>query len=514
MAQPQLDVTVAPLMRSQFTDRSLWYECADRPLFFSLTQEVFNVKAFGAIGDGLLDDTQAVQAAINAVPTTGGIVVFPAGTYRIIAPLTIATNSVTLAGMGRGTTISVAHVGQRPERQRTGFRPPGSWDHRGHVRRGDARRERHHQPDGAARQGAQRHRARFVDRQQRRVRGASDEHGGRVELRAHPLHRWHDLGIPVQDQEHRDHDGRAPHHDLCVFSTTFSDAGLIFDTLTDTVKVSHSQIAGATAAPAIHVRNTGAGQAPRWIHLVDVSAETNSLGPALKVDDGRDVAYVDGYFASALNAVVLAGGTEISIAHNLITNIQQHGITIASGVTGARIHANYFDDAAGLATTNTYDWINVANTVTNFSITDNYFRQPSANKPRYGINISGANDGFFVVTGNDTTAVAWGTGASQQRLDQCRAAHLEQPRHRGSDEGLGRRVLRRRVHRHRRDTDRARLASGPRHHGGIWRRRRRNRGDDHDQGRGHRPDDAADRRQLPEAEYRRHRLLAAVGAMT
>src|SRR3954470_7758942 len=111
MAQPQLDVTVAPLMRSQFTDRSLWYECADRPLFFSLTQEVFNVKAFGAIGDGLLDDTQAVQAAINAVPSSGGIVVFPAGTYRLISPLTIATNSVTLAGMGRGTTISVAHVG-------------------------------------------------------------------------------------------------------------------------------------------------------------------------------------------------------------------------------------------------------------------------------------------------------------------------------------------------------------------------------------------------------------------
>jgi hypothetical protein len=411
MAQPQLDVTVAPLMRSQFTDRSLWYECADRPLFFSLTQEVFNVKAFGAIGDGLLDDTQAVQAAINAVPTTGGIVVFPAGTYRISAPLTIATNSVTLAGMGRGTTISVAHVGNvlNVSGQDFVLRDLGitvatsvAATRAGNViinptallgkvlnvtvlgsstvnNGGFAG----HLTSTAGEWSYER--VRFIG-------GTTWEYLFKTKSTGTTM-----AGLLIDD--------------LCVFSTTFSDAGLIFDTLTDTVKMSHSQIAGATAAPAIHVRNTGAGQAPRWIHLVDVSAETNSLGPALKVDDGRDVAYVDGYFASALNAVVLAGGTEISIAHNVITNIQQHGITIASGVTGARIHANYFDDAAGLATTNTYDCVNVANTVTNFSITDNYYRAPSANKPRYGINISGANDGFFVVTGNDTTAVAWGTGA-------------------------------------------------------------------------------------------------------
>jgi hypothetical protein len=50
--------------------------------------------------------------------------------------------------------------------------------------------------------------------------------------------------------------------------------------------MSQCQIDGATSAPAIHIRNTGAGQAPRWIDMLDVSTETNALGPCLKVDDG------------------------------------------------------------------------------------------------------------------------------------------------------------------------------------------------------------------------------------
>ena len=42
-----------------------------------------NVKNYGAIGDGVHDDTAAIQAAINSLPSTGGIVQIPAGTYMI-----------------------------------------------------------------------------------------------------------------------------------------------------------------------------------------------------------------------------------------------------------------------------------------------------------------------------------------------------------------------------------------------------------------------------------------------
>lgn len=46
-------------------------------------QETISVKDFGAIGDGITDDTAAVQAAVDAVSVTGGCVYFPAGTYLL-----------------------------------------------------------------------------------------------------------------------------------------------------------------------------------------------------------------------------------------------------------------------------------------------------------------------------------------------------------------------------------------------------------------------------------------------
>ena len=42
-----------------------------------------NVKNYGARGDGRHDDTAGIQAAINSLPSTGGIVTIPAGTYLI-----------------------------------------------------------------------------------------------------------------------------------------------------------------------------------------------------------------------------------------------------------------------------------------------------------------------------------------------------------------------------------------------------------------------------------------------
>ena len=42
-----------------------------------------NVKNYGAVGNGSHDDTAGIQAAINSLPSTGGTVFVPAGTYMI-----------------------------------------------------------------------------------------------------------------------------------------------------------------------------------------------------------------------------------------------------------------------------------------------------------------------------------------------------------------------------------------------------------------------------------------------
>ncbi len=53
----------------------------------------YNVKDFGAVGDGVRDDTNAVQCAINCLPK-GGRLYFPAGSY-LVRPLCLKSN-VTL----------------------------------------------------------------------------------------------------------------------------------------------------------------------------------------------------------------------------------------------------------------------------------------------------------------------------------------------------------------------------------------------------------------------------------
>ena len=58
--------------------------------------DVFNVLDFGVTGDGVTDDTTAIQAAIDATPI-GGVVFFPVGVYLITATLTV-TEGIWLIG--------------------------------------------------------------------------------------------------------------------------------------------------------------------------------------------------------------------------------------------------------------------------------------------------------------------------------------------------------------------------------------------------------------------------------
>jgi hypothetical protein len=55
---------------------------------------VLDVRNFGAIGDGVHDDTAAIQAAINALPLDGGTVYVPAGTYMIDAVRNVRLRSL------------------------------------------------------------------------------------------------------------------------------------------------------------------------------------------------------------------------------------------------------------------------------------------------------------------------------------------------------------------------------------------------------------------------------------
>ena len=66
---------------------------------------VFNIKSYGAIGDGVADDTSAFEAAVKAVTDAGGgQILVPIGTYLIRRSIKLPSFT-TLAGEGEGSVI-------------------------------------------------------------------------------------------------------------------------------------------------------------------------------------------------------------------------------------------------------------------------------------------------------------------------------------------------------------------------------------------------------------------------
>lgn len=104
---------------------------ADNALLAALPEGLYNMRVgthnvmdYGAVGDGVHDDTAAIQAAIAAAAATvgrKGAVLLPARTFKITGTLTINTNSVRLLGGGGmfGTTLVCATAA--PAIQITGY---------------------------------------------------------------------------------------------------------------------------------------------------------------------------------------------------------------------------------------------------------------------------------------------------------------------------------------------------------------------------------------------------------
>lgn len=93
------------LVRLSNSTRGLYLDTGNQ--WTSLLGNVTNVMDFNAHGNGLADDTAAIQNAVNALPTNiGGEVLFPCGTYKISAPITLQSNTI-LHGSGACSILAI-----------------------------------------------------------------------------------------------------------------------------------------------------------------------------------------------------------------------------------------------------------------------------------------------------------------------------------------------------------------------------------------------------------------------
>jgi hypothetical protein len=65
-------------------------------------REIKSVEDFGAIGDGVADDTVAIQNAINAFPAAGGTLQFDGKRYRVTDTINVVNKCVSFQGTGSG----------------------------------------------------------------------------------------------------------------------------------------------------------------------------------------------------------------------------------------------------------------------------------------------------------------------------------------------------------------------------------------------------------------------------
>lgn len=77
--------------------------------FSMIEGNVVNVLDFGAVGDGVADDTAAIQAAINA--SVGHVVFVPSGTYKLTSMLQVIPG-ISIVGEGpEATAFTLTHSG-------------------------------------------------------------------------------------------------------------------------------------------------------------------------------------------------------------------------------------------------------------------------------------------------------------------------------------------------------------------------------------------------------------------
>jgi Pectate lyase superfamily protein len=105
-AQLPIPTDSGQLLRVMDDVHGIWWDVGQ---WIGIDGEQANVKEFGAVGDGIVNDTTAITDAIAAADATHGTVLFPPGTYAPDGTTFTVPDGVSIRSTGRGGLAFVYH---------------------------------------------------------------------------------------------------------------------------------------------------------------------------------------------------------------------------------------------------------------------------------------------------------------------------------------------------------------------------------------------------------------------
>ncbi|TMP97067.1 MAG: hypothetical protein E6L09_13950 [Verrucomicrobia bacterium] len=370
---------------------------------------VFNVRTYGAKGDGVSDEAPAILAAIAAVPRQGGIVYFPPGVYLLNSSITVnARTNLSLLGAGVSAT--------RLQMNANGVIVLSFAGVCSHITIRDLWL------------GAM---ASFASGGSLSIIGTSDVHSDtfvieNVRLQNTPapwfsqyLDNSQIRNVRVMQTIAGAVKSVGMLMNNCV-STTFTEVvmlstagqyaseGVRVDYDCDTIIFINSQVLHAETV-GWRCAQTSGHTGPRLCRFTNCYAES-CTGSGWLIQAARDVRLSACHAAvNGGNGFEITGGDSITVSDSLALSNGQHGIVITGG-TGVLLNGNTCSNNSQEATA-TYSGISVGNNVTGVRVVNNRsgdFVITLPKKQKHGIAVSSVGTDSLVVTGNDLRGNATG----------------------------------------------------------------------------------------------------------
>lgn len=311
-----------------------------------------NVADYGAKGNGT-DDTVAIQAALDAVPATGGTVWFPPGIYKVSATIVIGSDNTTIRGSGPGARAG-SYTGKGTAIQAavgTEFTGPVV-----KIARPDATRAVHA--------------PKLVD--------LAIDAQGVTAAGAGPVDALHITAIRGDFDNIALWSASGHNIRMVGLSSSFTSTGNTFRSILTSL-AGGSGIHVDTDAPDNHFTNCVVDSNGRGIqtlsprtHVLGTDFTANTLSHVYLIDAGASSRFTACKFRSAANH-----GVEIT--------------TTTTGISDVAFSACHFD-GNGTAANNTYDHLNVGGStsfaVSRLGVVACSFTSSATNKPRYGVNFA------------------------------------------------------------------------------------------------------------------------------